>query len=43
MGRALLETDDESGEGVAVASHAAWKSQFGADRFVDPGKEGRKS
>lgn len=31
MGRALLEGDDDSGKGVAVASYAAWKSRFGAD------------
>jgi predicted permease len=34
MGRAILEMDDESGEGVAVASYAAWKSRFGADTGV---------
>ena len=37
MGRPLLESDDESGEGVAVASYAAWKSRFGSD----PGIVGR--
>ena len=37
MGRSLLESDDESGEGIAVASYAAWKSRFGSD----PGIVGR--
>jgi predicted permease len=38
MGRPLLEKDDESGEGVAVASHSAWKSRFASD----PGIVGTK-
>ncbi len=39
IGRGLLERDDESGEGVGVASYAAWKSRLGAD----PGIVGRKA
>lgn len=34
MGRTLLEKDDTSGEGVAVASYAAWKSRLGADPAI---------
>ncbi len=37
MGRPLLESDDASGAGVAVASYAAWKSWFGSD----PGTVGK--
>jgi len=31
MGRPLLERDDTSDEGVAVASYGAWKSRLGSD------------
>jgi hypothetical protein len=31
MGRPLLERDDESGEGVGVASYVAWERQLGAN------------
>jgi predicted permease len=45
MGRALLDRDDDSTDGVAVASNDAWKSRFGADPGI-VGKSiriGRKS
>jgi predicted permease len=31
LGRPLLDRDDESSEGVAVASYTAWKTRLGAD------------
>ena len=34
MGRTLLEKDDASEEGVAVASYAAWKGRLGADPAI---------
>ncbi len=37
MGRPILESDDVPGDGVAVASYAAWKGVLGAD----PGAVGR--
>ena len=33
-GRSLLDRDDESGRGVAVASYAAWKGRLGADSGI---------
>ena len=38
MGRPILESDDGPGDGVAVASYAAWKRRLGAD----PGAVGTK-
>jgi predicted permease len=34
MGRALQQADDESGESVAVANYATWKTRLGADSGI---------